>query len=195
MSAKRSWNAPPEGLARLRRLRDRRCGCYADRRVVRACHHCNRLAAVCAADGRLRRRGTFLFRTIDDCEQIAAYAKNCKQAAVIGGGLLGLEAARGLMTHGVKVTILEAASQLMIAQLDPESGQMLRGTIEAMGIAVKCETITTKIVREHGRITRLDFKDGTSLATDMVVVSAGIRPITEIATASGLSVNKGIVCR
>jgi nitrite reductase (NADH) large subunit len=138
--------------------------------------------------------GTFLFRTIDDCDQIAAYAKNCKTAAVIGGGLLGLEAARGLMTHGVKVTILEAAPQLMIAQLDPESGQMLRGTIEAMGIAVKCDTITTKIVREDGRITRLDFKDGTNLATDMVVVSAGIRPITEIATASGLTVNKGIVC-
>ncbi len=138
--------------------------------------------------------GTFLFRTIDDCDQIASYAKNCKEAAVIGGGLLGLEAARGLMTHGVKVTILEAAPQLMIAQLDPESGQMLRGTIEAMGIAVKCETITTKIVRENGRITRLDFKDGTSLATDMVVVSAGIRPITEIAAASGLTVNKGIVC-
>jgi nitrite reductase (NADH) large subunit len=138
--------------------------------------------------------GTFLFRTLDDCDQIAAYAKNCKEAAVIGGGLLGLEAARGLMTHGVKVTILEAAPQLMIAQLDPESGQMLKGTIEAMGIAVKCETITTRIVRENGRITRLHFKDGTSLATDMVVVSAGIRPITEIATASGLTVNKGIVC-
>lgn len=138
--------------------------------------------------------GTFLFRTIDDCDQIASYAKNCKTAAVIGGGLLGLEAARGLMTHGVKVTILEAAPQLMVAQLDPESGQMLRATIEAMGIAVKCETITTKIVREDGRITRLDFKDGTSLATDMVVVSAGIRPITEIATVSGLTVNKGIVC-
>ncbi|HEX2855841.1 MAG TPA: nitrite reductase large subunit NirB [Opitutaceae bacterium] len=138
--------------------------------------------------------GTFLFRTIDDCDQIAAYAKNCKTAAVIGGGLLGLEAARGLMTHGVKVTILEAAPQLMVAQLDSESGQMLRATIEAMGIAVKCETITTKIVREDGRITRLDFKDGTSLATDMVVVSAGIRPITEIATASGLTVSKGIVC-
>jgi nitrite reductase (NADH) large subunit len=138
--------------------------------------------------------GTFLFRTIDDCDQIAAYAKNCKTAAVIGGGLLGLEAARGLMTHGVKVTILEAAPQLMIAQLDPESGQMLRGTIEAMGIAVMCEKITTRIVRENDRITRLDFKDGSSLATDMVVVSAGIRPITEIATASGLAVNKGIVC-
>ena len=138
--------------------------------------------------------GTFLFRTIDDCDQIAEYAKTCKKAAVIGGGLLGLEAARGLMTHGVEVTVLEAAPQLMIAQLDAEAGQMLRGTIEGMGIAVMCEKITTKIVRVDGRIARLDFKDGSTLATDMVVVSAGIRPIAEIAGASGLSVNKGIVC-
>ncbi|MBI3879946.1 MAG: NAD(P)/FAD-dependent oxidoreductase [Verrucomicrobia bacterium] len=138
--------------------------------------------------------GTFLFRTIDDCDQIAEYAKTCKEASVIGGGLLGLEAARGLMTHGVEVTILEAAPQLMIAQLDPESGQMLRDTIENMGIQVMCEKITTKIVREDGRIKRLDLKDGSTLNTDMVVVSAGIRPITEIASVSGLTVNKGIVC-
>ena len=138
--------------------------------------------------------GTFLFRTIDDCDQIAEYAKTCKEAAVIGGGLLGLEAARGLMTHGVEVTVLEAAPQLMIAQLDSESGQMLRDTMEGMGIQVMCEKITTKIVRDNGRIKRLDFKDGTTLATDMVVVSTGIRPITEIASASGLAVNKGIVC-
>jgi nitrite reductase (NADH) large subunit len=138
--------------------------------------------------------GTFLFRTIDDCSRIAEYAKNCKEAAVIGGGLLGLEAARGLMTHGVEVTVLEAAPQLMIAQLDAEAGQILRDTMEGMGIQVMCDKITTKIGREDGRIKRLDFKDGSTLPTDMVVVSAGIRPITEIATASGLAVNKGIVC-
>lgn len=138
--------------------------------------------------------GTFLFRTIDDCDRIADYAKSCKKAAVIGGGLLGLEAARGLLTHGVEVTVLEAAPQLMIAQLDQESGQMLRATMEAMGIKVRCETITTKIIEEQGRITRLEFKDGSTLETDMVVVSAGIRPIAEIAAASGLTVNKAILC-
>ncbi len=138
--------------------------------------------------------GTFLFRTIDDCDQIAVYAKDCKRAAVIGGGLLGLEAARGLLTHGVEVTVLEAAPQLMMAQLDPESGDMLRATIEGMGIKVLTNTITTKIVRPNGHITHLDFKDGTKLDTDMVVVSAGIRPIAEIGTASGLTVNRAIVC-
>ena len=138
--------------------------------------------------------GSFLFRTVDDCDQIAEYAKTCKTAAVVGGGLLGLEAARGLMTHGVEVTILETNKQLMNAQLDLEAGQMLRTTIEGMGIQVLTDKITTKIVREEGRITRLDFKDGSSLATDMVVVSAGIRPIAEIASVSGITVNRGIVC-
>jgi len=138
--------------------------------------------------------GTFLFRTLDDCDQIASYARTRKKAVVIGGGLLGLEAARGLMTHGVAVTVLEAAPQLMIAQLDPEAGQMLQRTIEGMGITVRCNTITTKITTANGAIAHLEFKDGSRLETDMVVVSAGIRPITEIAVASGLTVNKGIVC-
>jgi len=138
--------------------------------------------------------GTFLFRTIDDCERIADYAKDCKKAAVIGGGLLGLEAARGLLTHGVEVTVLEAAPQLMIAQLDPEAGQVLKTTMEGMGVKVLCEKITTRIVTEGGRITHLLLKDGSRVDTDMVVVSAGIRPITDVASASGLTVDKAIVC-
>ena len=68
--------------------------------------------------------GTFLFRTIDDCSRIADFAKNCRHATVIGGGLLGLEAARGLLSHGVEVTVLEAGPQLMGQQLDPEAGDM-----------------------------------------------------------------------
>src|SRR5262245_11490830 len=138
--------------------------------------------------------GAFLFRTIDDCARIADYARNSRRAAVIGGGLLGLEAARGLLTHGVEVTVLEANPLLMSVQLDPEAGDLLRKTIEGMGIRVMCNTITTKIARTEGRITHLQFKDGTTIETDMVVVSAGIRPITEIASASGLTVNRGIVC-
>ncbi len=138
--------------------------------------------------------GTFLFRTLDDCERIADYARECKRAVVIGGGLLGLEAARGLLTHGVEVTVLEAAPQLMIAQLDAESGAMLKATMEGMGVKVFCEKITTHIVREGGRITHLLMKDGSRIDADMVVVSAGIRPIADIAVASGLTVDKAIVC-
>jgi len=142
--------------------------------------------------------GTFMFRTIDDCARIADFARDSRRAAVIGGGLLGLEAARGLLTHGVEVTVLEAAPQLMVAQLDPEAGDILRKTIEAMGMKVLCNTITTRIVRTKNcvsdPITHLEFKDGSTMDTDMVVVSAGIRPITEIAIASGLAVKRGIVC-
>jgi nitrite reductase (NADH) large subunit len=137
--------------------------------------------------------GTFLFRTIDDCEQIAAYAKNCRTAVVVGGGLLGLEAARGLLNHGVEVTVIEALPQLMAAQLDPESGEMLKTTIEQMGIHVLLAKLSSRMLGDD-RVTGIQFNDGSVLDTDMVVVSAGIRPITEIAKDSGLTVERGIVC-
>ncbi len=137
--------------------------------------------------------GVFQFRTIDDCEQIAAYARQCARAVVIGGGLLGLEAARGLLTHGVKVTVLEALPQLMSAQLDLESAALLKTAMEQMGVQVLLEKIATHVLGDE-RVTGLQFKDGSTLATDMVVISAGIRPITEIAQASGLTVERGIVC-
>ncbi len=139
------------------------------------------------------RPGTFLFRTIDDCERIAEHAKSCRRAAVIGGGLLGLEAARGLLSHGVEVTVLEAAPQLMAAQLDAESGRMLKTAMEALGVRVLLEKITARIAAEDGRITHLLLKDGSRVDTDMVVVSAGIRPIVEVARASGLAVGKAVV--
>ena len=138
--------------------------------------------------------GAFLFRTIDDCARIADYARECRHAAVIGGGLLGLEAARGLLTHDVEVTVLEAAPQLMAAQLDAEAGKMLRKTIEGIGIRVMCGVMTRRVARSDEGVTHLEFTDGNRLETDMVVVSAGIRPITEVASASGLTVERGIVC-
>ena len=138
--------------------------------------------------------GAFLFRTIDDCDRIAEYAKECKKAVVIGGGLLGLEAARGLMTHNVEVTIVEAARQLMPAQLDVESSQMLRRTMESMGLTILTDRKTSRIHKIDGKIHSLVFADGGTVPADMVVVSAGIRPITEIAHISGITVNKGIVC-
>ena len=138
--------------------------------------------------------GTFFFRTLDDCAHIAEYAARCERTVVIGGGLLGLEAARGLMTHGVQVTVVEAAPWLMKVQLDAEAGTLLKSTMEAMGVHVICDRITSRIEREGGRIKRIYFKDGFHLETDMVVVSAGIRPISEVAKNSGLVVERAIVC-
>jgi nitrite reductase (NADH) large subunit len=139
-------------------------------------------------------KGTFLFRTIDDCRWIAQYARNCRKALVIGGGLLGLEAARGLMTHNLEVTVVEAAPQLMGVQLDLEAGQMLKGIMESMGIRVLVSKLSSRIEITDGKVTGLAFKDGERLDTDMVVISTGIRPITEVARSSGLTVNRGIVC-
>ena len=105
---------------------------------------------------------------------------------MIGGGLLGLEAARGLLTHGVEVTVLEAAPQLMVAQLDPEAGDMLPRRSKRMGIKVLLQHDhhpASSPTNGTSRVTHLEFKDGSTLETDMVVVSAGIRPITEMATA------------
>lgn len=137
--------------------------------------------------------GVFQFRTIDDCDQIAAYAAQCRKAVVIGGGLLGLEAARGLLTHGVEVTVLEALPQLMAAQLDAEAAALLKEAMEQMGVQVLLEKVSTHILGD-GRVSGLQFADGSSFETDMVVISAGIRPIVEIAKDSGLTVEKGIVC-
>ncbi|HKY64612.1 MAG TPA: nitrite reductase large subunit NirB, partial [bacterium] len=137
--------------------------------------------------------GVFFFRTLDDCSRIADYAAQSKKAAVIGGGLLGLEAARGLMTHGVQVVVLETSPWPMKLQLDAEAGHLLKSTLEAMGIRTFCNRITSHIERRDGKIWRLHFTDGYTLETDLVVVSAGIRPITEVAAGSGLAVQRGIV--
>lgn len=139
-------------------------------------------------------RGVFLFRTVDDCHQIAHYARKCRRAVVIGGGPLGLEAARGLVTHDLDVTVVEAAPQLMHAQLDLESAQMLRSTMKSMGLQVLTETQTKRIVCDEDGVSSVVFQDGTALETDMVIISAGIRPIAELAAGAGLKVNKGIVC-
>src|SRR6516165_768833 len=140
-----------------------------------------------------RQRGVFVFRTLDDCAAIAAYAQECDRAVVIGGGLLGLEAARGLLSHGLEVTVVEVAPHLMIQQLDPAGGALLKRKLEAMGVRVRLETITTHLLGDDGRVTGLRFKDGTTLDTDMVVVSCGIRPNVDEAKAAGLAVDKAIV--
>jgi nitrite reductase [NAD(P)H] large subunit len=138
-------------------------------------------------------KGVFVFRTLDDCHAIAAYAQDCDTAVVLGGGLLGLEAARGLLSHGLKVTVVEIAPHLMIQQLDPAGGELLKRKLEAMGVQVLCGTATAALVGEDGAVSGVRFQDGTILETDMVVVSCGIRPNVEVAKEAGLAVERAVV--
>ena len=136
--------------------------------------------------------GAFGFRTIDDTNGMIAAAGPGKKAVVIGGGLLGLEAGRGLLTHGCDVTVVHLGNHLMEQQLDGQTGEMLRHAMEKMGVKVRTQTSTTKVLGEE-RVEGLEFKDGSSLECDVLVVAAGIRPNAEIGTRAGLTVERAIV--
>ncbi len=143
------------------------------------------------ANGELR-AGVFGFRTIDDCNAIVATAKRSRRAAVIGGGLLGLEAARGLMNHGCEVHVVHLGQHLMNAQLDDTGGAILRATMERMGVTIHLGKSTAAIMGTDG-VTGIRFKDGSTLDCDMVVISAGIKPNAEIGHGAGLTVERAIV--
>lgn len=144
--------------------------------------------------GNLLRPNIFGFRTLDDCREIVTAARAVKRAAVIGGGLLGLEAAKGLLTHGCEVHVVHLAPFLMNAQLDKTSAVMVASAMRAMGIHVHVERATTSVrVDETGKVTGLEFKDGSALDCDLIVIAAGIKPNSEIALTAGLSVERAIV--
>jgi len=142
-------------------------------------------------DGAMKDR-VFGFRSMDDCAGIIASAKTSKRAAVIGGGLLGLEAARGLLNHGCETHVIHLGDFLMPAQLDRTGAAILRTMMEKMGVRIHLHKSTTAVLGED-RVTGLAFKDGETLDCDMVVVSAGIRPNAEIAHSAGLTVERAIV--
>ncbi len=139
-----------------------------------------------------RQQGVFVFRTLEDCSAIGSYARECDRAVVIGGGLLGLEAARGLLTHDVEVTVVEAAPYLMPQQLDPIGADLLRQKMQALGVRFLLGKTTTALLGD-GRVSGLRFGDGSSQGADMVVISCGIRPNANEARAAGLLVDRGIV--
>jgi nitrite reductase (NADH) large subunit len=138
--------------------------------------------------------GVFAFRTLDDCTEMIDYASSCRQAVVIGGGLLGLEAARGLLGRGMEVHVVHLNSYLMDTQLDRESGAMLKRAMENLGVHVHLDKLTSAI-QGRSRVTGVTFKDGESLGCDMVVVAAGIRPNVELAKQAGVQVQHGIVIK
>lgn len=140
----------------------------------------------------IQKAGVFVFRTLDDCAAIAAYAASARRSAVIGGGLLGLEAARGLLNRGLEVEVVHLMDSLMEVQLDQPAGGLLKAILERMGLRFHLEMLTTEVLGD-GHVTGLAFRDGTAIDCDMVVVSAGVRPNVELARACGLNVERGIV--
>lgn len=137
--------------------------------------------------------GVFVFRTLDDCREIAEYAKGCRgRAAIIGGGLLGLEAARGLQVYGVQVDVIHRGQHLMNQQLDAPAGAILKVSMEQMNVGVMLGRNTVAVLGDD-RVTGLRFSDGSVLQCDMVVMAAGIKPNVEIAQRCGLRVERAIV--
>ena len=136
--------------------------------------------------------GAFVFRTLDDCDAIIEHAQGARKAAVIGGGLLGLEAARGLMNRGLEVDVVHLMGWLMDTQLDSLSGRLLQQSLEELGVRFHLEKLTTAVLG-NGHVTGLQFKDGETLDCDMVVISAGIRPNVDLARMAGLHVRRGIL--
>jgi len=149
------------------------------------------IAALKKPNGEFR-PGIFVFRTLDDCRKIAGYAAKCRSAAVIGGGLLGLEAARGLLNHGVAVQVVHLPGHLMEQQLDPQAGAILKHTIEGMGIQIHLKKLT-KAVLGDDEVAGLAFEDGATLECDMIVIATGITPNAEIGSRWGLATERGII--
>jgi nitrite reductase (NADH) large subunit len=138
--------------------------------------------------------GVFVYRTVDDLRALLAYASGGQEAAVIGGGLLGLEAAQAVQNLGLDAHVVEVADFLLPQQLDARAGEVLLVQVERQGVRVHLGRRTERI-RPEGRRRHLCFADGGSLGVDMVIISAGVRPRTELARAAGLPVagNGGVV--
>jgi nitrite reductase (NADH) large subunit len=136
------------------------------------------------------RRDCFVYRTIEDLEAITAAARRSKVGVVIGGGLLGLEAAKALKDLGLETHVVEFASRLMAVQLDDSAARLLKKKIESLGAAVHLHKSTQEITSGVERRNRLVFADGTHLETDLIVFSAGIRPRDELARGAGLVVGE-----
>ncbi len=136
--------------------------------------------------------GVVTYRDLDDVAKMLVSAERGGSAVVIGGGLLGLEAAAGLHMRGMKVTVLHLMPTLMERQLDPAAAHLLEQAIEKRGIAVRCKANTHAILG-NGKVEAVKLDDGTELAADLVVMAVGIRPSIQLAKESGISVNRGVL--
>jgi nitrite reductase (NADH) large subunit len=149
------------------------------------------LPGLLGEDGELR-PGAFVYRTIADCVRMRELARSGDGAIVIGGGLLGLEAAKMLSDLGLHVTVIHLAKTLMNAQLDALGGEMLGRQIERCGIFARTGRTIESIYGDES-VEGVILDDGTTLPADMVVLACGVRPRVDVAVASSLPVNRGIV--
>jgi nitrite reductase (NADH) large subunit len=139
-----------------------------------------------------KKQGVYVFRNLDDTRALLDRAHKGARAVVIGGGLLGLEAARGLQVQGCEVTVVHLMDTLMERQLDSAGGGYLKAKMECLDVKVLLSHNTAAIVGES-KAEGVRFKDGTELPADFVVIAAGIRPNVELGRKAGLNVNRGIV--
>lgn len=136
--------------------------------------------------------GVIGFRDIHDVHTMLETSKTKDHAVVIGGGLLGLEAANGLMKNGMEVTVVHLLDTLMERQLDEVGGKMLQKSLEERGMKFRMETATKEIYGD-GKVEGIRFQDGTELKTDLVVMAVGIRPNIALAEKANLHCERGIV--
>lgn len=138
-------------------------------------------------------KGVISFRDIYDVNTMIKYCESKKNAVVIGGGLLGLEAAYGLKQRGMNVTVLHLMDRIMERQLDGRASRMLRHSIEQKGINIITEANTEALLGEEGHVRQVRLKDGTVLDADLVIFAVGIRPNIALAQSAGLRCNRGIL--
>ncbi|MFI7007350.1 NAD(P)/FAD-dependent oxidoreductase [Streptomyces sp. NPDC050145] len=133
------------------------------------------------------------FRTMDDCLALSRAVTEGTRAVVIGGGLLGVSAARALARRGAQVVLTQQAERLMERQLDPRSSALVRRHLAELGVEIHTECRVRGVRVEDGHVRRVELHDGFMLDTDVTVLACGVRPRTGLAQAAGLDVRKGIV--
>jgi nitrite reductase (NADH) large subunit len=138
-------------------------------------------------------QGVLGYRDIKDTNDMIEAAKHYKHAVVIGGGLLGLEAANGLKIQGMDVTVVHKNEWLLERQLDKTAGKMLQKSLEAKGLQFLLKKDTESLIGKNGRVSAVKFKDGQEVPADLVVMAVGIRPNYALAESAGIHCNRGIV--
>lgn len=146
---------------------------------------------IAGPDGRLL-TGVHVFRTLEDCAAIAAAAGRARTVAVVGGGLLGLEAARGLLGSGLEVHVVHGAAHLMETQLDPAGGAVLRRAVEALGVRVHLGSPAAGVTGGRA-VTGVRLADSRHVEADLVVLACGIRPQVDLARRAGLAVDRAVL--